>query len=433
MENFHLSLICMDEEVTELGSISLETTAKNVLDTEGKARESYLERRMFIEGELRKKGEPRKDKMEMEGGATVNVLSSFVEIPESIEVEEKGKKKIVELKKEDDEYNIAIYVPGLFQADKPNYGNHPLEVKLAGSLLRSNTDAIMMLKAEGLNDKSYEDEEGNGKVQTTVSKAALEVLKKTLKERGLVDEEGKLSRKMRFSVVGYSEGSTQGASIAARIAESGFGEVKEFVSIGGAGLVGFENQSEVNLVKFFKNAQEARKNPYLPAPDSFKDNQGNIHSLPFTKEGAETSDTVFVEGKLLGDKKQGGLETSLGQAKVNTFADIRNIGKWSTRLLASEMGLIEQVPRARLNAAATLNHDYDLLAEKGVPIIVFSPTQEIFFPNTNVRERVGELRTQFPNDKILLVSSNVGHDFPHSNPSGTAYAIELIKERAGVN
>lgn len=174
-------------------------------------------------------------------GAKFRVLSSFCELPGHLKEKPKA---------EGEPYRLTIYVSGMFDATKPNYGNHPLETKLAGSLLTGDTDAIMMVKAEGLNPKAYL-ENDKGCVQKRVAEEDWEVVKNQINALGL---EGK---PVTLHIVGYSEGATQGASLAKIAAESGSVKVQEYVSIGGSGLAGSQAQEAVEPK--FKNFLQRTK------------------------------------------------------------------------------------------------------------------------------------------------------------------------------
>ena len=361
----------------------------------------YLERRRKVEqGFLDKKVE--KSFFKLENGAKVRVLASFMDVPKELKKERNLNEPI----------RISVYVPGLFETKPANFGNHPLETKLVGSLLLGNVDTIFMIKAEGLNKQAFKNDK-EGVVQKIVSECSFSVLKKKLNK--MYPEE-----KFNFRVVGYSEGATQAASLAAIISESDLGEVKEFVSVGGAGMVGVEKQENARPVFFIKEGLTEKENV----------ENSVLGNKVFLKEGR---DTYFLAGEVIGNKKTGGLEGALGRTKTDLLADINNVGKWGFRFLASGIigGKIEEVPYERLRAAITMNPDYDKLARNGIPIIVFSGTEDVIFPNKKVREKVKELRKI--GGKVVLISvSQADHSFAHINPSGVAYAIEIAKEKSGL-
>ena len=345
---------------------------------------------------------PMQEIIEREDGAKIKVYSESWIIPDHLKKPESGK------------FRISLYVPGLFEMDKPNLGNHPLESKLMGALLTGESDAVFVLKAEGMNSLAYKNAQGDPHGESLVSEAAAEVLERELaqlkKQLGLNDDIS-----VEFEVAGYSEGSTQGASISEKIIEKGLGTVSAYTSIGGAGLVGAENQNDANVVRFVKNAW-----------GKMRDVEFNLEK-PWVVEGP---DTFFVSKELIGDKKQGGYEYSLGKAEVSGIGDARNVGKWTARYIGTLLGLGEQVPNERLQAVSSINPDYEKLVESGVPLVVLSGTKEIFFPSDEVRSSVDKLREK--GGRVLLITSNMGHDFPHNHPSGTAYTLAAFRQKVEI-
>jgi hypothetical protein len=89
-----------------------------------------------------------------------------------------------ELKKESQpgKLRITVYVPGMFETDKPNFGNYPLETKLAGSMLTGDADVLFMLKGEGLNAEAYVGKDGVGHGESLVADAAVSSLAASLEE-----------------------------------------------------------------------------------------------------------------------------------------------------------------------------------------------------------------------------------------------------------
>ncbi|MFA5184403.1 MAG: hypothetical protein WC456_02640 [Patescibacteria group bacterium] len=311
-----------------------------------------------------------------------------------------------------DTLRITIYVPGMFECDKPNFGNYPLEIKLAGTMLMGDAESFVVLKAEGLNKEAYIDDGGQGRGQGLVAEEAVKQLEKSLqamKQKMGLGEEAKIE----FEVVGSSEGSTQGASIAEKIVERNLGKVNAFTSIGGVGLAGGEDQTEVAVI----NQLRAKIDPK------------NEYQMPKTySEVGE--DTFLINRQMIGDAKQGGYEYSLGKAYVDPKGDIRNVAKWGWRYLKSKLGLAEEVPHERVQAVFIKNHDFDKLATNGVPIVVLAGSEDRIFPAAEIQKGVEDLRSR--GGKALLLITNMGHSFPHENPSGAAMALRLFRNKAGI-
>lgn len=356
-----------------------------------KPRVDYENRRQAIEDYFLKNPLDQ-EILEMAGGAKVKVLSKVFELPESLKKPKTSP---------EDPDRVTIFVPGMFEAAKPNFGNHPLEVKLLGGILTGDIDKILVIKAEGLNTEAYK-----GSSQQLVSKAAVRILKKDLAVEGQANN--------LYSIVGHSEGGSQATSIAARILEDpSLGKVAELINIGGLGIDGVETQNDATLANYLKKV--FRKNHLSPPSLPYKSSTGTnlYHQLD--------GDNLYVSKRLIGGEA-GSYEDILGKAKVGSLDDLYNVGVWISKL-ATGSG----VPQERLRALWSQNPDNKILAFAGVPMIVFIGHKSLFFPYQEVKESIDELRDG--GAKILMISSDTAHDFSHHNPSGLALFIEFARRR----
>ncbi len=340
-----------------------------------------------------------------------------------------------DLKKETrtDVLRVTIYVPGMFEADKPNFGNYPLETKLAGGMLTGDTDAIFMLKGEGLNAEAYAAKSGESYGESLVADVAVGDL-----ERSVKDLKQKLGAAedmpVEFEVVGYSEGSAQGASIAEKILEHNLGKVRAYTSVGGAGLVGPDNQNEAGVLAHLASNTMRKKDDYS-IPKTYTESGPDTYILNSKMIGYSSGNKVEqypADPSRKGEKVRevGGLEHSLGKAYVDTTADARNIAKWGLRYVGTALGLGEEVPHERVQAVFSRNHDFDKLAERGIPIAVLAGSKEIMFPAVEVQKSVEQLRAK--GGKVLLLITDMGHSLPHENPSGTAMMLQLFRNKVGI-
>jgi len=165
------------------------------------------------------------------GQARIRTVIAHWNVPENLK----------EIETEPNVLRVTVYVPGMFECDKPNFGNYPLEIKLAGTMLLGDTEAFVVLKSEGLNREAYVNAGGQG--QGLVAEEAVKQLEQSLQE---IKQSLNLKEdaKIEFEIIGSSEGSTQGASITEKIIEKNLGQVKAFTSISGAGIGGEDNQEE---------------------------------------------------------------------------------------------------------------------------------------------------------------------------------------------
>lgn len=372
-------------------------------------RERYTERRSAVEEYFLSHNLGSKEVRIGQG--RIEVLSSIFRVPE-------------ELRSSNPDPNlerVTIFLPGMFEAKKPNYGNHPLEIKLAAALLKGDVDRLMVLKGEGLNKEAYS-EGGQGFGQRRVGEACMQVLK---------DQFPPLSqgRRYEFTIVGHSEGATQGVSIAKQILDAGLGQISEFVAISGAGLVGAEDQNSVDIFKTLKENAAHTKNPQKPRIP-YTDEKGVTQYVK--REGADdvsiSRDLIYKKLDLV-NQTGGGLEVSLGKARVDLSADIYNVGKWGLRALSAKIFGSLGVPLERLRALWTRNPDYESLARAQVPMKIFLGENDEKFPYAQARQTIDVLRKNNPGARIMTVSADVDHSFSHQNPSGVAYALAVISSR----
>jgi hypothetical protein len=306
---------------------------------------------------------------------------------------------------------VTVYVPGMFDGTKPNFGNYPLETKLAGSMLTGDLDALFMLKAEGMNRAAYVGANGEGLGESLVADVAVSDLEESLKElrqKMNVPEDAPVE----FEVVGFSEGSTQAISIAEKIAERKLGTIAACTSIGGAGLVGKENQNETSAISYLKD-NAMKKNQY-EMPPTFSEVDQN---------------TFLINHRMIGGAKDAGYESAIGEAYVDAMADARNVAKWGVGYITTALGIEDKVPHERVQAVFSKNQDYEKLIARGIPLVVWAGSKEILFPAADVQKGVEDLRAKGGN--VLLLITDTGHDSPHKNPSGTAMALELFRNKAG--
>lgn len=383
-------------------------------------RNRYLERRNHIEQSLREV--PKVKIVDLEDGARIKVISSISQIPEHLKGKEKSEK-----------HRIAIYAPTIWYTNDPQESSIR-EIRLASSILSGNVDFVVRLKAEGMNDLAYKNSDGECTGESKVAASGVDILAKDLESLGINPGEAE------FYIVGYSEGSTQGASIAAKIIEKGVGTVKEYVSIGGGGLIGAENQNDAKPIQF---AMDAAKSLFTKTEGP----QGEKSLAPGTGKTVlikEAPDVYYVPAEVFGQEikntkegsRGGGLEYAIGKTPEPPLLEaLEPERKFAERLIKTKFGVGEDnpVPLERLKAATTKNHDYEKLARYGVPIIIITGAKDTFFDNKKVKPAALELKRRFPNDKIGIITSDSGHDDPWHNPSGFAFVLEIIRNKLGIS
>jgi hypothetical protein len=290
---------------------------------------------------------------------------------------------------------VTIYFSTLFQIDRFNIANI-FETALCPAVADGKLDYFILIKAEGLNALAYKRSDGvpvgEEKVAVLVGEKLLEIFRENNigKDDALVD------------VVAYSEGAPQAVAAAYKLKSDGY-NVRQFVGVCGAGIIGVENQRSAHpiihtfttIIKMFKNRK------------------------------ITLSESVYDLTSLVAPLYEGEDDRAWGEWNVNF---------WIKRLVFTQLGLekimrVDGVPMERLKVAVTKSPYYKKLAELQVPMIFFSAKHDVFFDNNKIHKAIRELKDINP--KVIDINSNVFHWFAHEHPSMIARAIETAKAKEG--
>lgn len=403
-------------------------------------------------------------------GAEARVLSSIFIIPEAL------KEQVAN--SDPTNSKVTIFIPGLFEAANPNWGNHPLEMKLAASLLKGDADAMMMIKSEGLNAEAFEDG------QKAPSLAAQETVLRNLSE--YVRNNPNI-KNIALEIIGYSEGSSQGASLAARIIENistarengtplieGLEDlsVSRYLSICGGGLAGPDTPQEVDVIKqIIANTQLASKTNKSINPINQTAPEGNItnpvkETLESLAEGSNLP--VYEVNQNLATAYQKSLEVGSGLPQIeksDVFAtqeqegikerrkdDITNIGKWFLRFAQSGLldpnssednptiKTVSRVIPGGINSLRRLQSKAREIfpeAENSVPL---ERVQSVFYnnpdyqiivdsPDTKLTVLAGTEDVFFPGEEVVENAMNLISN--SSNPERATAKTTIIKSDIG--
>jgi pimeloyl-ACP methyl ester carboxylesterase len=420
------------------------------------SRESYIARRRAIEGKFRRK-ELNEEVIAGDANARTRVLTGIFIVPEELKRTREQEPNALT--------RVSVYFPGIWELAKPNTGNTG-EVNLLNDILLGDTDVIVVAKGEGLNNEAYSsiDAEGKkkGEGQHKVASAVAESLRRQLMElyQSIQRTNDGSKPQFIFTLEGYSEGATQAVSTALELQK--FAKVKNVTAIAPAGLVGSDDQENVNLTdtvkKVIKNAfSKPNRIPSFPQNLVFTDENGQVKAGD-NRYHQVTGDTFFIDSRLVGSKIKAaipdengnfkkakiiqGFEGSLGDpAEIKPFDDAINVGEFFRRLLRTEgrkcagcygEDSTDSVPSERVKAALTKNEDYDALVKSGVNLTVVAGTQDGFFPFRTINNAVKELRGKNLNRHIRLIAVvNGTHMTFHYNPNGAAFMTKMAEELLG--
>lgn len=350
-----------------------------------KTKNDYLNRVKYIDQQLQRKG-LHTDFVELEDGSKIKVMISLLKIPSRFK-NKMGKSRI----------RTLVYIPNLWFTDSPPPTDHR-ELRLSPLISSGNIDLIVILKAEGLNNLAYCDENGNGICQNKVSAAAIGILKNYLSKTHL-DKEG-----YDFYILGYSEGASQGVSIAAKIIQNNLGSVKEYISICGGGLIGAKKQIKASPIAFVEGAfRDIMHNNLL---SSYKGN-------------------YFIPRKQIEN-----IENLIGLPPAEPlYKSLNPEFRWFIRYLKTRIdeAFVNSIPQERLKAMASINPDYDYIIKNNVPLIVFLEIYDIIFSFNDLVKNITKLKNKYPTKKIVTVVSDSRHDKVWTYPSGISYVLENIR------
>lgn len=404
---------------TELVAISNGLDFQN--DENAEVRGKRLERQSWVRQELLRKDSLQRRKLKKDTGENIEVLWSFSRLPPELVTPAKNNR-----------FRLTLFVPGMFQMDEipgsqyaANYGNHPLEINLDSALLTGDVDAVIVLKAEGLNDICYQDASGKGIGQKKVAEAAVDVFKGEIEK---FCQSNKVSvADLEIGILGHSEGATQAASIAAELLRRKIGQVKELTAIMPAGLSGIDPDRVCSPKDFLKDAIGRRL----------------ISSRRIGENGKVPSHEYKISAKKIAE-----FDRRFAIGGVNTYvdpeADKRNVGRWLLRLVggkrrlekilpqladfAAKLGIAENVPFSRLIEADRRNPDYDAVVSAGVPLLAVAGSQDVLFPAGEVGQRLAAL-SEISGSRVAALFVGGDHVFSHYYPSGVAHALELLRRK----
>lgn len=383
-------------------------------DETAEVRGKRLERQSWVRQELLRKDALHRQTVERDTGEKIEILWSFSRLPPELVTPAKNSR-----------FRLTLFVPGMFQMDEipgspyaANYGNHPLEINLDSGLLTGDINAVMVLKAEGLNDISYQDASGKGAGQKKVAAAAVEVFQAEIEK--FCQSNGVSVSDLEIRILGHSEGATQAASIAAELLRQRIGQVKELTVIMPAGLSGIAPDRVCSPADFLRDAIARR----LISSEPTKKSRQLQFGYKISAEKIKELDRRFAIG---------GVNTY-----VDSEADKRNVGRWLLRLaggkrwadFAAKLGIAENVPFARLIEADRRNPDYQTVVSAGVPLLVVAGSRDVLFLAGEVRRRLDDL-SKIANSHVAALFVDGDHVFSHYYPSGVAHALELLRRQTG--
>jgi pimeloyl-ACP methyl ester carboxylesterase len=367
-------------------------------------REAYLDRRKVAE-EYFNKTPLHKEVKHLSDGSDIEIRYGSFDFPEDAKATPGDPNTI----------RIEIFMPGVFHYPKSESTNinDSRENKMLGATIRGDIDKVILLKPSGLNKQSYLDEAGNGVCQEKVAQVALDFLKQQLGADPNTNYE--------FSLVGYSEGSTQAASLAAKILEQNVGKVKKVTSICALGITGADSQQDVPSQPITPILKNMKAGKAFQAQQFPLQNEEGANLYHYREE-----DDLTVDQKLLANETDG-LEKSLGERKLSGLdkwvRDPKILTTWISRYLGSTL-LKNGVPNERVKAALTRNPDWEVLAKSGVAIRVFIAQRDWYYTAEQMTTAIQKLRSL--GGQIKTVASDVGHEFPHVNPSSVGWITSSL-------
>lgn len=410
----------MDEASTETettipGEAPKEKTLSSTALVKKEARERFLRRREFVERSFLNRPPQIRQVTTLTGGE-IKVICQTCVLPENLKSSSENDPNR--------RLRLTIYVPGMARLDPPNLGNVP-EIHLASGILTGDTDAIIMVKPEGINDKAYT--ATKGLPQKDTSRAALE---------GVLEQVDKLlgansQREVDLRIAGLSEGSTIAPSLVARLLESDRQNVhvQELVSVCAGGLSGPSKLSLNGLIGHLKRTISTMAASRAYYERTINDNYPHLNQYSLKLGDNER----FIDGRVFGIRSgeaPDGLEEALGVRTQDLKLDNANFNAVLIDAVATQLGIPKEVPITRLEAAFAENGDWKAVAAAGITTIIISSTRDIFFSNQDTRSSVRELRKRYPDWHPIVVGTNIEHKKYHEFSQAVAGIIRFIEDSA---
>ena len=300
--------------------------------------------------------------------------------------------------------HISIYLGGLPHGPEQNTAGDPQEIGNIPTLLTTQSDAVVILKPEGLNNEAYM-EGGQAFGQQRVAEASLLTLQRILSEK-LTDRQ---RAALHFTLVGYSEGASQGASLAKQMLELGM-NVDGLVGLEPPGVAGYSSQRDARIAPAHLGIDFVKK--YIR-----RLREGDDGYIP-----KKTDYGYHIPRRLIDSYNK-----ILDGEKPQTRDQLRNISNYGRRILGG-VGRLD-VPRRlvseRMKALWTKNHDYDALVSAGVPVSLFCGTLSDVIDYDGVQKQVSDWKRTIPNRRTQLISSRSTHALVNLKSLGVGFANAL--------
>lgn len=300
--------------------------------------------------------------------------------------------------------NISIYLGGLPHNPAQNTAGDPQEIGNIPGLLTTTSDAVVVLKPEGLNNEAYR--EGDQEFgQQRVAEATLITLQRVLSEH-LTDDQ---RTALRFTLVGYSEGASQGASLAKQMLELGM-NVDGLVGLEPAGVAGYADQKHSRVFPAHFSKEFARK--YIQ-----KLREGDNEYIP-----KKTDYGYHIPRRLLQSYND-----ILGGIKPHVRDQLQTIANVGGRILggASRLKFPRKVVPERWRASWTKNQDYENLIRADVPVSLFCGTLSEIIDFDGIQKQVVNWRQTIPGSRAQLISSRSTHAIINMESLGVGFTTAL--------
>jgi hypothetical protein len=342
-----------------------------------------MNRRDYIRNTLLKNG-PELSIAEPKDGEIIKVFSSTVTVPDTLKSGSASKKR------------VTIYFPTLFQIDRFNMANI-FEAALCPAVVDGKIDYFLLIKAEGLNNLAYKKSDGTPIGEEKVAEAAVSRIFDIFNKKLNLNKSNCL-----IDIGAYSEGVPQAVATAYKLHSLGF-EIRQVVSVCGAGIIGADSQESANpvlhtlstIIKMFKNRK------------------------------ITLNQSIYDLKSLVAPLYEGQDDQALGEWNVNF---------WARRYIFTQLGLnkllkMDGVPIERLKVAVTKSPYFKKIAGAHIPMVFFDAKRDIFFDNQAMRRNIDDLKKINPN--IIEITSNVLHWYAHEHPTMIAQAIVKAEKELG--
>lgn len=325
-----------------------------------------------------------------------------------------------------DHRKVVVYLSGMPMDPKLTTAQVPQEVPLCASAFAFGTNDLIILKPIGCNSDAYRNESGDVSDEK-VMKAAYKQLVEICTAQGID------MATAEFVVGGYSEGASQGATLAKMLLENK-STLSGFFGAEPAGISGYEDPNTAHVWPTPLNGIDRTIDLVQRRLDEYKQFQSTHSPANSLRQlNTQTPYGLHIPRDLLA-----GLNMREFQAPTemnlptNNLIHPKDTKAGALSLVRRLLGVVgiptdRKVLKERLQIAWSKNPAYENLVEAGVPMSLFCGMNYERIDCPGVIDQVTAWRETHPN--VMLATSDTVHEAPWETSSGVGVVLGILDAR----